>query len=83
MMNDHTNSPPRSTKLAIIVAFVISGNIIVIVAILVALCYVTNGRRRKAQLERKGLGLDLGGLEVKIHARDGAGPYMNSTKWDA
>ncbi|KAF2821303.1 hypothetical protein CC86DRAFT_373666 [Ophiobolus disseminans] len=72
-MQDYTSSPPKSTELAIIVALAITGGITGTVASLVALCYVTNNRRKKAQLKCKGP--DFGSEDLEkyiILTQDGA-----------
>jgi hypothetical protein len=64
----HNTSPPGLST-AIIIAVIISGTVIVVAAMLIALCYVTNRQRRKAQREQEGVKMKVRGCELEVAGR--------------
>jgi hypothetical protein len=61
----HNTSPPGLST-AIIVAVIISGTVILVATMLIALCYVTNHQRGKAQREQEGVEMEVRGCELDV-----------------
>jgi heme/copper-type cytochrome/quinol oxidase subunit 2 len=71
-MHTRSDSVPSRTSLAIVLAFIITGCVVVIVAVLLAMCYVTNNRRKKAQREQTGIEMNSSGHAGEMQGKEGA-----------